>query len=302
MDLAVVQDWTKERRQRLKAPDHLGAFDALATLLDGSESPSAAAAIITKLYRSYVEQPSKNSDNDRVLRFWVMLCDAARMFRSAHSRLIVLLYEMSVHPGMNAPNGSLATHPGGLVYWRDLPGFPFALCDDALRSFLLCHIRTSANESILDYHHPYDHSPDELNEFLEQTPYLLNGTKFAATLLAQGFHLPRLSLPAQADHFLQDGIESSHNDEHVVKSQEWKVLLPVSATWIIIAGKTIYQMCLEGKDLSPNLRNKRVWSKSKWEFWREQFRIFENKHDFNEECRRYATRALAKMVEVEKEV
>jgi hypothetical protein len=167
--------------------------------------------------------------------------------------------------------------------------------------FLLNRTPASANDNILGYFHPYGHSPDELNEFLEQTPYLVNGTMFAATLFEQGFHVRDLNLSAQADRFLANGIESSHNDEHFVGSQEWKVLLPASAAWIMIAGKTIYKMCLEGHEPRQhlNLRNKRVWNKPKWEHWKEQLRAFEKGDDFDEECRGCATRALAKMVEVE---
>lgn len=43
----------------------------------------------------------------------------------------------------------------------------------------------------------------------------------------KGFDAPRLDLAAQADHFIEDGIESPHNDEHPVKSRAWKVLLRV---------------------------------------------------------------------------
>jgi hypothetical protein len=161
----------------------------------------------------------------------------------------------------------------------------------------------SANENYLGYFHPYDHSPDELNEFLEQAPYLLNGSMFAATLFEQEFHVRGLNLSTQADRFLADGIESSHNDDHFVKSQEWKVLVPASTAWIMVAGKTIYKLCLEDHEpcqhLNLNLRSKRVWNKSKWEHWKEQLRIFEKKDDFDDECRGCATRALAKMVEVE---
>jgi hypothetical protein len=69
MDLATVQDWTRSTRERLTASDYLNAIDALAILLNGSEPPSAAAAIITEVYRNYVEHPVKNSDSDRVQRF-----------------------------------------------------------------------------------------------------------------------------------------------------------------------------------------------------------------------------------------
>jgi hypothetical protein len=162
---------------------------------------------------------------------------------------------------MNTTDWSLAKTPGGMVYWRDLPEFPFALCDDDLRSFLLHRTSESANDNILDYCHPCDHSPEELDEFLGQAPELLNGTIFTATLFERGFHLPRLSLPAQVDLFLEGGIESSHNDEHFVKSQEWKVLLPVSTAWIMIAGKTVYKLCLDDQGASLNPYNKRVWNK-----------------------------------------
>jgi hypothetical protein len=86
--------------------------------------------------------------------------------------------------------------------------------------FFLHRTPAPANDNVIGYFHPYDHSPDELNEFLEQTPYLLNGAIFVATLLDQGFHVRGLDLSAQADRFLADGIESYHNDEYFVKSQE----------------------------------------------------------------------------------
>jgi hypothetical protein len=138
-----------------------------------------------------------------------------------------------------------------------------------------------------------------MGEFLEQAPYLLNGTVFAATLFEQGFDLPGLNLAVQADHFLGDGIESTHTDKHIVKSQEWKVLIPASASWILIAGKTIYKMCLDDQYASQKFHSKRVWNKARWELWKEQLRKFENRDDFDEECRGYASRALAKMVDVE---
>jgi hypothetical protein len=148
MDLATIKDWIDQRPERLTAPDHRRAIDAIAMSLNGSEPPSVVAAIIASAYRSYVEQPLKTSEGDRVLRFWVILCDAARTFGSAHSRLIDLLYEISTQPDMNTTDGSLATTPGGMVYWRDLPGFPFALCDDALRSFLLRRTPASSNDKV----------------------------------------------------------------------------------------------------------------------------------------------------------
>ena len=77
MDLAALQDWMKERRECNTASDHVSAIDALALTLDGSEPPSATAAMIKKSYGSH--------DSNRVYPFWVTLCDAARAFGSAHA-------------------------------------------------------------------------------------------------------------------------------------------------------------------------------------------------------------------------
>jgi hypothetical protein len=299
----------KELRERTTASDHIRAIDALAMTLNGSESPIAAAAIITKSYCGYVEQSLKNIENNRVYPFWVTLCDAARAFGSAQSRhrLIDLLHGMSTQPDTRDTSGSLSTEPNGSVYWRDLPGLPFALCDELLCSLSLlwsiAHLHLLMT-MFLGYFHPYDHSPDELNEYLEQTPYLLNRAMFAATLFEQGFRVRGLNLSVQADRFLADGIESSYNDEHFVKSQEWKGFVPASTAWIMIAGETIYKLCLEGHEPSRhlNLRSKRVWNKPRWELWKGQLRGFKRRHDLDEECRGCATRALAKMVEVEKVV
>jgi hypothetical protein len=135
MDLAAKHEWIKERRERMTASDHVSAIDALAMTLNGSESPSAAAAMITKSYCNYVEHPLKNGGSNRVYPFWVRLCDAARAFGSAQGRLIDLLQEMSTQPDISGTDGSSSLEPNGSIYWRDLPGLPFALCDELLCSF-----------------------------------------------------------------------------------------------------------------------------------------------------------------------
>jgi hypothetical protein len=135
MDLAAKYEWIKERRERMTASDHVSAIDALAMTLNGSESPSAAAAMITKSYCNYVEHPLKNGGSNRVYPFWVRLCDAARAFGSAQGRLIDLLQEMSTQPDISGTDGSSSLEPNGSIYRRDLPGLPFALCDELLCSF-----------------------------------------------------------------------------------------------------------------------------------------------------------------------
>jgi hypothetical protein len=132
MDLATIQDWTRMEQERHMAPYHLSAINAIAICLNGSETPHAAALMITKIYDSCVEQPLENSDSGRVQGFWVILCDAARIFGSAQSRLIDLVHEISTQPDVLATDGLLAKDTNGMIYWRDVPGLPYALSDDAL--------------------------------------------------------------------------------------------------------------------------------------------------------------------------
>jgi len=113
MDLATIQDWLKAERDKFTAPDHLCALDALAKTLESSESPSAVVTMITTAYSCSIEQPLKDSDIDRMLKFWVMLCDAARTFGSAQGRLIDLVHEFSTLPDTNATDGSLANDKYG---------------------------------------------------------------------------------------------------------------------------------------------------------------------------------------------
>jgi len=142
----------KERRERTTAPDHVNAIDALGMTLDGSKSPRAAAAMIATSYGSYVVQPLKNNDSNRVYPFWVTLCDAARAFGSAQGRLIDLLHEMSTQLDTSGTGGSSPINSDGFIYWRDLPGLPFALCDELLCLFLpsvaRLHLLTTTSQGI----------------------------------------------------------------------------------------------------------------------------------------------------------
>lgn len=110
-----------------------------------------------------------------------------------------------------------------------------------------------------------------------------------------------LRFAVQANSLLCDGIESDHKDEYIVTAQAWKVLLPVSAAWITIAGERLYKICLGDDNAGQNHFVNRVWDRQKWDVWKEQLRSFENRADFDEECRSTAAQARNKMERVELE-
>jgi hypothetical protein len=91
-----------------------------------------------------------------------------------------------------------------------------------------------------------------------------------------------------------------------VKAYEWQVLLPVTAIWLIVAGRAIYSHCLndEVEDLRADIETQArwgggSWTMQRWTLWKTQLEKFAKREDFNDECRAVAMQTVQKMVEVE---
>lgn len=123
-----------------------------------------------------------------------------------------------------------------------------------------------------DYAQPNEHYPDEVDE--------------------------------EAKGFLEDGIENSYDSKDPIESQAWKVLLPASAIWLTIAGKRVFEICVDGDRERADGNRRRPWSLERWEEWKKQLARFERREDFDEEVRGSASEALGEMgrVEAEREV
>lgn len=110
-------------------------------------------------------------------------------------------------------------------------------------------------------------------------------------------------LPVEACCLLKRSLEHSYDkDSHWlahVDADEWPILIPAAATWLSIAGKTIYNHCLRGETADGWDRG--IWTIEKWEKWKKQLEGFAKRNEFDDECRTLAAQTARKMAEIEKE-
>lgn len=105
--------------------------------------------------------------------------------------------------------------------------------------------------------------------------------------------------------FLKVGLEHpwDANSEYTarVDRDEWKTLIPMATTWLLIAGKAIYEHCHCRKEDLYGGWQKGTWNLQRWNLWKQQLETFAKRGDFDDECRGLASQTVRKMVEVEAE-
>ena len=110
-------------------------------------------------------------------------------------------------------------------------------------------------------------------------------------------------LPWFTSYFLKIGLEHSYDerfeDTTRVSRDEWETLIPAATTWLLIAGRTIYEHCQED-DLYDGWE-KGTWNLQRWNLWKQQLGTFGEGEDFNDECRGLALQTVKKMAAVEAE-
>lgn len=145
-----------------------------------------------------------------------------------------------------------------------------------------------------------------MDAYLAQAPRLLNTTKFAALLLTKGEAI--FALPHSAGLMLCMGLVQDHvvEDPEALEGHEWRILIPAAATWLLIAGKAIYERCLlqdseEAEECctEKNEWSQGIWTMQRWCDWKKQLLLFSERVDFNDECRVYAAQAFVSMIEIE---
>lgn len=137
---------------------------------------------------------------------------------------------------------------------------------------------------------------------MAQAPGLLNATKFAATLL-EGGELAR-GLPQQLAICMREATDDWDEEAWGDKERDHHELLaPLAATWILIAGKTIYSHCRNDEVASPDGDRwgwaAYSWTKQFWAHWKEKLQEFAAREDLSEECRSMTSKAARKMAEIE---
>jgi hypothetical protein len=111
-------------------------------------------------------------------------------------------------------------------------------------------------------------------------------------------------LPQQLVIFMQEATNTWNEKEwEDMERDHHQFLAPLAATWILIAGRTIYSHC-RNDDVAVSDGGGRgwtafSWTKELWAHWRERFQEFAAADDFSEECRSITSQAARKMAEIE---
>lgn len=131
---------------------------------------------------------------------------------------------------------------------------------------------------------------------------LLNATRFAAKLLERGKFTT--GLQRRASIVLWQTLEQNYDDTfgEAMLHLERQILLPAAATWVLVAGKTIYDHCVQEEIGRPDgdAGGGTLTSFSqRWEDWKPGFQKLAVSQDMSEEHRELALRTAQKMNEIQ---
>lgn len=285
MSIEAWADTARSREYRQEA-EHQSAIDTIVHLLLGHIDAKSAADTIASNYEPRLKQGLSPSP---VATLWDIICHAARVLgnqKEIAACLVNLLNSISALEDVTDEHGSHIHPPGSTagVYWRDLPELAMVF-----------------RESAIDIE-PMD-DIEEGGSWDAQAVPLLNATTFAAMYLVDGKQ--SIGMPFHAEVSLMQGIEVPC--ETPEQQRCTSMYVPPAATWILLAGKSIYQLCktdYNRKDGAPGSTPDNVvwlWGKGRgfglerWAFWKGRFNDISGTQNLSDEVRDIASRAASAM-------
>ncbi|KAG9693587.1 hypothetical protein KCU95_g6872, partial [Aureobasidium melanogenum] len=276
--MSLISDWASSAREKMKEYplndqnmiEDLQAIDVIEHFLNGGQSTLRAAHRIAGIY----EPRLKTSHRSDITVLWVNICQAARSIdSSASARLAQLVNSLRDRPDIISPAGDVVKYEN-LVYWRDLPRW---------------------GQIFREYGYEIDPPDGNEAEWHAQAPQLLNITVFAAALMARSEGSFDVSFPASIA--MEMGVDRPYDNTRE-SQEEWRMYIPPAATWILIAGSKIREVCYM-KEL-PEAANQhpvrsqwggRTYCPRRWDFWKRRFRSLAEDVAIDDRCRGYAKQA-----------
>ena len=148
---------------------------------------------------------------------------------------------------------------------------------------------------------------EEEGDWDAQALPLLNATTFGAMYLALGRQ--SIGMPFHAEVSLMQGIEVPC--QSVEQQRRAAMYVPPAATWVLLAGESIYKLCKIDHDRkdgalgsTPNgdewLWGKgRGYSQERWTFWKKRFGEIATTKDLKDSVREISARASSHMEKFE---
>lgn len=132
--------------------------------------------------------------------------------------------------------------------------------------------------------------PDEGDWTDAQRATLLNVMTFSALYLAHGQR--DIGMPFHAEVSLMDGVQEPYQTQEQQRRAATNV--PPAATWILLAGEKIYELCKNRK-----AEKGRGFSLRRWALWKEKFGEIAANEGLDDRVRDFASRAALEMGRVE---
>ena len=132
--------------------------------------------------------------------------------------------------------------------------------------------------------------PEEGDWTDAQKATLFNVITFSALYLNHGQKDIGMSFHAEVS--LMEAIEVSY--ETPEQQRRAATVVPLAATWILLAGVKIHELCKSGKDDKG-----RGFSIGRWALWKEKFSEIATNHALGDDVRDIASKAASEMEKLE---
>ncbi|KAG9693694.1 hypothetical protein KCU95_g6347, partial [Aureobasidium melanogenum] len=260
--------------------EDLQAINAIENFLAGGQSALRTAHRIATIY----EPRLRTSHRDDIAILWGNICQAARSIDSSASiRLAQLVLSLRGQLDIISPAGDVVRY-GHSVYWRDLPRW---------------------GQMFREYGYEIDPLDGNDAGWHAQAPQLLNITVFAATLMVRSDGNFDVSFPASIA--MEMGVDRLYDNARQLQ-EEWRMYIPPAATWILIAGSKIRELCfmdeLSEAANQHSIRSQwggRTYCPRRWEFWKRRFEQLAEDAAIDGPCQQYAEQAYDAMAKLDAE-
>ena len=132
--------------------------------------------------------------------------------------------------------------------------------------------------------------PDEGDWTDAQKATLWNVITFSALYLDHGRKDIGMSFHAEVS--LMEGIEVPYQTPE--QQRRAATVVPPAATWILLAGEKVYELCKSGKDDKG-----RGFSMGRWALWKEKFGEIATNQELGDDVRDIASKAVGEMEKIE---
>ncbi|KAI5204342.1 hypothetical protein AUEXF2481DRAFT_27210 [Aureobasidium subglaciale EXF-2481] len=280
--MSSVSKWSASAREETRKNtsnsenknEDLRTIDVIETYLDGGRSAYRSAHTIATIY----EPRLKSGQRDDVANLWLIINEAARSISGpSPARLANLIISITRQPDVLSHSGHGVRRMNG-TFWRDLPDW---------------------GQMFREYGWEIDPPDGNDAEWHAQAPQLLNITTFAATLMLRSDGCPDLSFFASIA--MDEGVDLPYDSKRELH-EEWRMYVPPAATWIMVAGSKIRELCFV--DELPEAANRhsvrshwggRTYCPARWRFWKQRFDELARDTSIDERCQDFATQAARAM-------